>query len=88
MAYCESLKAELLAQNYEGDRLRVKIDARDISGADKKWEWVNKGAPLLIEIGPANPEPFNIETESNPDVPRLAVMVPAARMNDSEAFPP
>ena len=44
--------------------------------------------PLVIEIEPAKPEPFNIETESNPDVPRLAVMVPAARMNDSEAFPP
>jgi prolyl-tRNA synthetase len=29
----------------------VKLDARDIAGADKKWEWIKKGAPLLLEIG-------------------------------------
>lgn len=56
IAYCESLKAELLAQNYAGDRIRVKLDQRDISGADKKWDWVKKGAPLVLEIGPRDVE--------------------------------
>lgn len=50
-AYCESLKAEIQSQTYEGERVRVKIDARDISGADKKWDWIKKGAPLVLEIG-------------------------------------
>jgi prolyl-tRNA synthetase len=49
--YCEKLRAELIAQNYAGQPLRVKLDARDIPGSDKKWEWIRKGAPLLLEIG-------------------------------------
>lgn len=51
MDYCEKLRADLAALNYAGQPLRVKLDARDIPSADKKWEWVKKGAPLLLEIG-------------------------------------
>lgn len=51
MEYCEKLRTELVAQNYAGQSLRVKLDARDIAGADKKWEWIKKGAPILVEIG-------------------------------------
>jgi prolyl-tRNA synthetase len=54
--YCESLKTELAAQNYAGERVRVKIDKRDISGAEKKWDWIKKGAPLILEIGPRDVE--------------------------------
>ena len=43
-------------QSFAGHPLRVKLDARDISGADKKWEWIKKGAPLLLEIGPRDVE--------------------------------
>ena len=56
MVYCESLKAELHLQQFAGQPLRVKIDARDIAGAEKKWEWIKKGAPLLLEIGPRDAE--------------------------------
>jgi prolyl-tRNA synthetase len=56
MAYCESLKAELNLQQLAGQPLRVKIDARDIAGAEKKWEWIKKGAPLLLELGPRDVE--------------------------------
>jgi prolyl-tRNA synthetase len=52
MAYCESLKAVLQNQIYAGQPIRVKLDTRDIAGADKKWEWIKKGVPLLLEIGP------------------------------------
>ena len=52
MAYCESLKTELQSKVFAGQNLRVKFDTRDIAGADKKWEWIKKGAPLLLEIGP------------------------------------
>jgi prolyl-tRNA synthetase len=56
MDYCEALKAELSAQGYAGNPVRVKIDTRDISGADKKWDWIKKGAPLVLEIGPRDVE--------------------------------
>jgi len=51
MAYCESLRDALTAQVFAGEKIRVKLDTRDIAGADKKWEWIKKGAPLLLEIG-------------------------------------
>jgi len=32
------------------------VDKRDIGGGVKKWEWVKKGAPIRIEIGPRDLE--------------------------------
>ena len=30
----------------------MKIDNRDIRGGDKKWQWVKRGVPVRLEIGP------------------------------------
>jgi len=56
LAYCEELRAGLAAQSYAGEPVRVRIDKRDISGADKRWEWIKKGVPLLLEVGPRDVE--------------------------------
>ena len=52
MEYIESLAKELRAQTFGGRKVEVEIDARDIRGGDKTWEWVKKGVPLRVEIGP------------------------------------
>ncbi|MCH2113724.1 MAG: proline--tRNA ligase [Pirellulales bacterium] len=52
LAYCESLKTELTQKRYDGDPVRVRIDDRDIRGGEKKWQWVKRGVPLRLEIGP------------------------------------
>ncbi len=52
LPYCESLKADLEAQTYDGAAVRVKLDDRDIRGGDKKWQWVKRGVPIRAEIGP------------------------------------
>jgi prolyl-tRNA synthetase len=52
MEYIDALAKELRAQRYEGLPVEVEVDARDIRGGDKQWEWVKKGAPLRLEIGP------------------------------------
>jgi prolyl-tRNA synthetase len=52
LPYCESLKAELTSQQYTGEAIRVRIDDRDIRGGDKKWQWIKRGVPLLVEVGP------------------------------------
>ncbi|MBN1403545.1 MAG: proline--tRNA ligase, partial [Opitutales bacterium] len=52
LAYCESLKAELKATVWDGRTLDVQIDDRDIRGGEKAWQWVKKGLPIRIEIGP------------------------------------
>jgi len=56
LAYCEALKKELQAQSYAEERVRAKVDTRDISGADKKWDWIKKGVPLILEVGPRDVE--------------------------------
>jgi prolyl-tRNA synthetase len=52
MDYIGLLVKELRDQRYEGQPIEVEVDTRDIRGGDKQWEWVKKGAPLRLEIGP------------------------------------
>jgi len=52
LSYCESLQLELVAQRYDEDPVRVRIDDRDLRGGEKKWQWVKRGVPLRVEIGP------------------------------------
>jgi prolyl-tRNA synthetase len=56
LPYCEQLKAELTEQTYDSESVRVRIDDRDIRGGDKKWQWIKKGVPLLVEVGPRDIE--------------------------------
>ena len=51
MAYVESLANELKDKFYHHRRLEVEIDDREIGGA-RGWEWIKKGIPLRVEIGP------------------------------------
>ncbi len=53
---CQALAAMLRNQSFHGDPLRVHVDTRDLSGGVKKWEWVKKGVPIRIEIGPRDIE--------------------------------
>jgi prolyl-tRNA synthetase len=52
LAYCRKLCDELAAQTYDGAPVRAFVDDRDTPRADKKWQQVKRGVPLLIEIGP------------------------------------
>jgi len=36
--------------------LEVEIDKRDLGGGVKSWEWIKKGVPLRLEIGPRDLE--------------------------------
>ena len=51
MAYVEPLARELKRVFYHGRELRVEIDDRDIGGT-RGWDWIKKGIPLRLEIGP------------------------------------
>ena len=49
---CQALASRLREQSYGRELLRVHVDTRDLGGGVKKWEWVKKGVPIRIEIGP------------------------------------
>ncbi len=49
---CEAVAAQLRDQTYAGDPVRVEIDTRELNAGEKGWEWVKKGVPVRVEIGP------------------------------------
>ena len=70
IAACEKLAADLKSQTFLGDPLRVEIDARDIQGGAKNWEWIKKGAPVRIEIGPRDLEKGSVAIARRDKAPR------------------
>ena len=50
--YCEKLAKKIREKAVFGAPIRVHIDNRDIRTGDKAWNWIKKGAPIRIEIGP------------------------------------
>ncbi len=54
---CQALAETLRStKSFHGDPIRVHVDTRDVQGGAKKWDWVKKGAPIRIEIGPRDIE--------------------------------
>jgi len=51
LAYCEGLRKELAAQSALGEPIRVLLDKRAGKATQKRWGWVKKGVPLVLEIG-------------------------------------
>ena len=49
--YCASLQQELGARTALGERVRVHLDRRPGKSGPKRWEWIKKGAPIVVEIG-------------------------------------
>ena len=50
--HCEALAERLKQQMFHGSPIRVIVDKRDLNGGMKKWEWIKKGVPVRVEIGP------------------------------------
>jgi prolyl-tRNA synthetase len=48
----DRLRAEIAAQRYADEPIRIEVDRRDLGGGVKNWEWIKKGVPIRIEIGP------------------------------------
>jgi prolyl-tRNA synthetase len=52
ITYCKALKADLEKQSYAGIPVRVQLDDRDLGGGVKAWQWIKKGVPIRLEVGP------------------------------------
>jgi prolyl-tRNA synthetase len=48
----DKLAASLREARFDGAPIQVEVDARDFGGGAKSWEWIKKGIPVRIEIGP------------------------------------
>jgi prolyl-tRNA synthetase len=52
----KALAEELRAIRFGGAEVRVLADLRDRKAPEKRWEWIRKGVPIVIEIGPRDLE--------------------------------
>jgi prolyl-tRNA synthetase len=49
--YCTALQTELAQQSALGEPVRALLDKRFGKAATKRWGWVKKGAPVIVEVG-------------------------------------
>ncbi|MBX7138666.1 MAG: proline--tRNA ligase [Oligoflexia bacterium] len=52
LAYANEIAAQIAKCEYAGRAVEVHIDKRDMRGGEKSWQWIKKGIPLRIEVGP------------------------------------
>src|SRR5213595_1080059 len=59
---CDRLAAELRSKKFLDDvGIEAEVDRRDLGGGVKNWEWIKKGVPLRVEIGPRDLEKNSVE---------------------------
>jgi len=56
LEYCDKIKEKLSKISYNNSTLKVHVDKSEISGGRKKWDWIKKGVPIRLEIGPREME--------------------------------
>lgn len=56
LAYAEDIAARIRKSLFHGQPVTVLVDKRDRRGGEKNWEWIKKGVPLRIEVGPRDME--------------------------------
>ena len=56
LAYCEEVRASLAGLSTLGEPLRVLLDSTPGKATAKRWDWVRKGAPVIVEVGPRDME--------------------------------
>ncbi len=49
--YCREVASRLAGVSSLGEPIRVIVDAKASKASTKRWNWVKKGAPLIVEIG-------------------------------------
>ncbi len=56
---CDALQLQLRGKQFGDSPIEVEVDRRDLGGGVKNWEWIKKGVPVRVEIGPRD-----LETDS------------------------
>jgi prolyl-tRNA synthetase len=51
IAYCEELAKALGERDAFREPVRVLFDKKPTKAATKRWGWVKKGAPIIVEVG-------------------------------------
>jgi len=58
--YAQALARDLNALTAFGEPVRALVDAKAVKASAKRWSWVKKGAPLIVEVGPRDMAAGNV----------------------------
>src|SRR5437667_926402 len=58
---CDALALQLRGKHFAELPIEVEVDRRDLGGGVKNWEWIKKGVPIRVEIGPRDLEKSSVE---------------------------
>src|SRR4051794_30262635 len=72
------LAAQLRARSYAGAAIEVELDNRDLGGGVKSWEWVKKGVPLRVELGPRDLESGKVALSRRDQPIKAKELMPSA----------
>ncbi len=61
---------------WHGAPLEVQVDQRDLGGGVKNWEWIKKGVPLRVELGPRDLESGNVAVSRRDGLPVAGIADP------------
>ena len=85
LSAANELAGKLRAIQWHGAPLEVHVDQREIGGGVKNWEWIKKGVPMRVELGPRDLESGNIAVTrrdglgvANADKPGAKEFLPSA----------
>ena len=81
LSYCEEVRAALASQSTMGEPIRVLLDKSPGKASAKRWDWVRKGAPVILEVGSRDMENGKVaalrrDALWNPDTGKLATDFP------------
>ena len=52
LSYCKRLQDKLRQVVYHGNPLVSSVDLREMRSGEKVWDWIKKGVPIRVEVGP------------------------------------
>jgi len=52
LAYCRELADQLRKQTFHERSVDVVVDTRELNAGEKSWDWIKKGIPVIVEVGP------------------------------------
>ncbi|MEN3163314.1 proline--tRNA ligase [Tistrella mobilis] len=52
MPAVEALAKRLSGERYLDLPVRVEVDRRDMNAGEKRWSWIKRGVPVILEVGP------------------------------------
>jgi len=77
---CDGVLRALGQIEYAGEPVRAELDTRDLNGGVKNWDWIKRGIPMRIELGPRDLEKGSVAISMRHRGPKEKEFIPIAEL--------